>query len=209
MAFCNSCGANLGAGSKFCNNCGAAVTGATVANAPVPAATATPAPKNTSALKIILIVVAVIVCLGIVGVATVGFVAYRFAKDSHVTQQGDSVKVETPFGTVSTNDPDQAVKDLGVDVYPGAEVQKSGASSATIAGMRTITANFESADSVDKVCAFYREKFPRSNVSSSDQNHCTIVSNDPKNTITINIETHGDGSKFHIANVSRKASTSD
>jgi hypothetical protein len=207
MAFCNSCGATLGTGSKFCNNCGAAVTGTSAASVPLSGPATTAPQKNTSALKIILIVVAVIVCLGVIGVATVGFVAYRFAKDSHVTQQGDSMKVETPFGTVSTNDPDQAVKDLGIDVYPGAEVQKNGASSATIAGMRTVAANFESADSVDKICAFYREKFPRANVNSSDQNHCTIISNDPKNTVTINVEAHGDGSKFHIANVSRKAAS--
>jgi hypothetical protein len=207
MAFCNSCGANLTTGSKFCNNCGAAVTGTSAASAPPLPATPAAAPKNNSALKIILIVVAVIVCLGVVGVATVGFVAYRFAKDSHVTQQGDSVKVETPFGTMSANDPDQAVKDLGIDVYPGAEVQKDGASSATIAGIRTVKANFYSSDSFDKVCAFYREKFPRSNVNSSDQNHCTIVSNDSNNTITINVRADGDGSKFHIANVSRKAAS--
>jgi flagellar basal body-associated protein FliL len=207
MAFCNSCGANLNTGSKFCNNCGAAVTGTSAASAPPLPATPAAAPKNNSTLKIILIVVAVIVCLGIVGVATVGFVAYRFAKDSHVTQQGDSVKVETPFGTMSANDPDQAVKDLGIDVYPGAEAQKNGASSATIAGIRTVAANFESADPVDQVCAFYRSKFPHSNVSSSDQNHCTIVSNDAKNTITINVASNGDGSKFHITNVSRKAAS--
>src|SRR6266568_2175080 len=67
MAFCNSCGATLSAGTKFCNKCGAAVAAA----APTPGVTPASVPPTTggsSALKIILIVVAVIVGIGILGV---------------------------------------------------------------------------------------------------------------------------------------------
>ena len=198
MAFCNSCGATLTPGTKFCNKCGAAV-----AAAPAPGATSTappPAPPPTgggSALKIILIVVAVIVVIGILGIATVGFIGYRIAKSSHVSQQGDHVKVETPFGTVETSkDPEQAAKDLGVDIYPGAEVQRNGASSATFGGMHTVTAMFETSDAADKVCSFYKSRFPSAMVTTSDPNHCTIVSNDQKNMITINVEAGGDGASF-------------
>ena len=206
MAFCNSCGATLAPGTKFCSKCGATVAGgpstaAAAPTAPVPAAT----PKGgSSALKIILIVVVVIVGIGILGVATVGFIGYRIAKRSHVTQQGGHVKVETPFGTAeSSNDPDQAAKDLGIDIYPGAQVQKSGASSATFAGVHTVTANFESSDSVDKVCSFYKSKFPAASVNTSDENHCTLVSNDHKNMVTINVEASGDATKFQITSVNR------
>jgi hypothetical protein len=209
MAFCNSCGANLVSGAKFCNNCGTAVAGVPASNAPLASPTPLAAKTGTSTIRIILAVVAVFICLGIIAIATVSFVAYRVARNSHVTHDGDHVKVETPFGTVSANDPDEAVKNLGVEVYPGAEVQKNGASSVTIAGIHTVTANFESTDSVDKVCSFYRSKFPRSNVNSSDQNHCTIVSNDQKNAITINVDASGDGSTFHIANVIQKSASSN
>src|SRR5437660_10704250 len=122
MAFCNSCGATLNPGTQFCNKCGAAVAtapGATsAARPPIPAP---PAPTGgSSALKIILIVVAVIVVIGILGMVTVGVIGYRIAKSSHVTQDGDHVKVQTPFGSVETSkDPDQAAKELGVDIYPG------------------------------------------------------------------------------------------
>jgi hypothetical protein len=212
MAFCNSCGATLNAGTKFCNKCGAAVSAAP--SAPVGAVTApVPAPAPTggsNALKIILIVIAVIVGLGILSVGAFSFFVYRVAKSAHVSQEGDHVKVETPFGNVETSkDPAQAAKDLGIDVYPGAEVQKNGTASVTFGSMHTVTASFESSDSVDKVCSFYKSKFPGARVTSSDQNRCSIVTNDQQNMITINVESSGDTTKFQIANVSKKSASSN
>src|SRR5256885_471014 len=87
----------------------------------------------------------------------------------------------------------------------GASAQKQGASTATFGKVRTVSAAFESDDAVEKVCAFYKSKFPNATVSTSDQNRCTIVSNDPPNMITINVEPSGDGSKFQIASVSSKS----
>src|ERR1035438_5501666 len=191
MAFCNSCGAALNAGTKFCNKCGVAVA----AGPTVPGAASTPLPPpppstgGGSTLKIILIVVAVVVGIGILGIVTVGVIGYRVAKSAHVTQEGDHVKVETPFGSVETSkDPDQAAKDLGVDLYPGAEVQRNGASSAAFGGIRTVSAMFKTSDAPDKVCSFYKSRFPGAMVTTSEQNHCTIVSNNQKNMITINID---------------------
>ncbi len=207
MAFCNSCGAQLSEGTRFCSKCGAPITGTTgaaanVATPSTPAVTTAP----SSALKTILIIVGAIVLIGIVGIASLTFIGMRLARHSRVTQEGEHVKVETPFGTAETSkDPEDAAKELGVDVYPGADPQKEGASTATFGRVRTVSAAFQSDDSVDKVCAFYRSKFPNATVSTSDQNRCTIVSNDPPNMITINVEPSGDGSKFQIASVSSKA----
>ena len=214
MAFCNSCGATLAPGTKFCNKCGSPITPATAPTAAPTASTPTPttaapapgAPQPTggsSALKVVLIVVAVIIGIGIIGIAGVGFVGYRIAKSAHVHQKGDSVKVETPFGTVSTNDPDQAVKDLGVDVYPGAQVQKEGTASASFGSIHTVSANFETSDSLDKVCDFYRSKFPAATVNTSDQDHCNIVARDKNNAITINIQASDGTTKIQIATVNK------
>lgn len=209
MAFCNSCGNNLAPGTQFCNKCGAAVPGGPVPGASTSAAAAAPT-GGSSALKIILIVFAVIVALGVLGIATVSFVAYRVAKSSHVTHDGDHVKVETPFGRVeTTNDPQQAARDLGVDIYPGAEVQKNGAASATFGGVHTTSANFQSTDPPDKVCDFYKSRYPNSMVTTGDQRRCTIVSNDKQNMITINVEENGDTTKLQITNVSKKAPNSE
>jgi hypothetical protein len=211
MAFCNSCGATLTPGTKFCNKCGTPVAGA-MTSSPAPAPLAPPpATGSSNALKIILIVIAVVVCIGILGLATVGFVAHRFiAKGVHVTQNGNRAKVETPFGSVETSkDPEQAVKDLGVDIYPGAQMDRNGASTATFGDVHTVAASFESADSLDKVCAFYKSKFPSSMVTTSGQNRCTIISNDQKNMITINIETAGDNTKVQISNISKSSGSSN
>jgi hypothetical protein len=210
MAFCNSCGAALNAGTKFCNKCGAAVS-ATPATPGVVATPLPPAPPaspggGSSALKIILIIIAIIVGLGILSVGAFSFFVYRVAKSAKVSQNGENVKIETPFGNISANDPDQAIKELGVDVYPGAQVQKQGTASATLFGMHTVTANFESSDSVDKVCDFYKTKFPNANIKSSDQNQCSFVAGAQGNSTTVSIQSRGDGCRFQIVSVSKKSS---
>jgi hypothetical protein len=76
--------------------------------------------------------------------------------------------------------------------------------SATIGGMHTVQAEFESDDSADKVMAFYATRFPNANVTTKDHNHYAIVSTDKNNLLTITIEP-GDGkTRIKIATVSGK-----
>ena len=219
MAFCNSCGTSITPGTRFCSKCGAPILASGFASntsagttqpgpaTPSPAPpSVTPAPQNNNALKIVLIVIGVIIVIGALGIGVLTVVGLHIAKNTRVRHEGDRVKVETPFGTVeSSKDPDQVAKNLGIDIYPGAEVQKDGAASASFGNLRTVNATFESSDSVDKVCSFYKSKFPNATVSTSDENHCTIVSNAvPPNVITINVEPNGGGSKFQISSVTNK-----
>jgi hypothetical protein len=207
MAFCNSCGAQLADGTKFCSKCGAAVTGTPVAGQPI-APGPPPSQGSSSALKIILIIVGVIVLICVLGMVTCGIVVSRIAKNARVSHKGDNVKIETPFGNMETsNDPHKVAEELGIDIYPGAEVQKAGTAAVTFGSLHTVTAIFESNDSVDKVCEFYKSKFPGANVTSSDQNRCTIVSGDKENSTTINVETNGDGSRFTIAKLTKKSNS--
>ena len=220
MAFCNSCGANMTPGTRFCNQCGAAV----VASSPAPAvARAAPvgsppplasnpavspaAPSSGGgALKAILIVVGVIVLVGTLCIASLGFFAWRVARHTRVRREGDNVRVETPFGTVqSTKDPQEAARNLGVDIYPGAQVLTEGATSATFGGVRTASLNFETTDPLDKVSSFYKSRFPNAMVMTSQADQCTIISNDKKNMITINIKAEGDKTRIVITNVSHKS----
>jgi hypothetical protein len=211
MAFCNSCGATLNEGTNFCPKCGAATAGGAAPPGLTAAGTPPSAPPTGggSALKVILIVAAVIVAFGVLAVATIGIIGYRMARNSHVTQEGDQVKVETPLGTFSANNPELATRELGVDLYPGAQVQKNGSATASFGGVHTVAATFETSDSVDQVCSFYKSKFPNATVNSSDQNRCTIVSNDHKNVITINVQGDGSATKLQITNVNKKASSSN
>lgn len=210
MAFCNSCGATLPEGTKFCNKCGAAVTGnpsgmstSRPVQAPMPAPP--PSKGSSSALKIVLGVIGGVVLIGILAMVTCGIVIHRAIKSAKVTQNGQNVKVETPFGSIdTTTDPEQTAKDLGIEIYPGAEVQKAGTASVTFGSIHTVTGSFESSDPVSKVCDFYKSKFPDANVSSSDQNQCSIVSGVGTNSTTITVQSNGDGSRFTIAKVTKK-----
>ena len=208
MAFCNSCGAQLADGTKFCSKCGAAITGAPgtpQAIAPGPP----PSSGSSSALKIVLVIVGVIVLIGVLGVATIGVIGYRIAKSSRVSQRGGNVKVETPFGNMETsNDPQKTAEQLGIDIYPGAEVDKVGTASVTFGSLHTVTANFESNDSVEKICDFYRSRFPAATVQSSDQTHCSIVAGNQGNwtSTTISVQSSGDGSRFTIVAMNKKSS---
>jgi hypothetical protein len=204
MAFCNSCGAQLPDGTKFCAKCGAAITGTAVASQPI-APGPPPSKGGSSALKIILVIVGVVVLLVILSMVTCGIVLHRIAKNARVSQKGDNVKVETPFGNMETSsDPEKTAEELGIEVYPGAQVQKAGTASVTFGSFHTITANFESSDPVEKVCDFYRSKLPGANVNSSDQNQCSIISAEKGNSTTITAQSRGDGSRFSIVKMIRK-----
>jgi hypothetical protein len=219
MGFCNSCGATLVEGTRFCSKCGAAILSsapaapgaATAATGSVPPAPL-PVPAQSSgggAMKTILIIVAVIVVVGFLFIAAAGFAAWHFAHRSHIRQEGDNVKVETPFGTVeSTKDPEEAARALGVDLYPGAEILKEGANSATFGGVHTATIKSETTDSLDKVSSFYKARFPNATVAACDAHQCTIVSNEAKNVTTINLRAAGDKTTILISSVTHGSDAS-
>ncbi len=217
MAFCNKCGASLNPGIRFCNQCGAAViasspapnianpamAGSTVPVASVPAANGG---QGGGALKVIFIVVGVIALLGVLAFGSIAFFAWRVARHVHAHQDGNNVRVETPFGSVeTTKDPADAARNLGVDLYPGAELMKNGSSTATFGGVHTATISAQSSDSVDQVFNFYKAKFPNAMVTTSDAGRSTLISNDNKSMITINVESQGGRTKIMITSVSRKS----
>jgi hypothetical protein len=204
MAYCNSCGANLEAGARFCPKCGASQPGAAAA---APASVSTQAASTQSnTLKIVLIVVAAVVVLGAVAIGTLTLIGLHIARHTHVTQNGENVRVQGPFGTITTNASDVSGH-LGVDLYPGARMLKSNAANIQIAGVHTVAADFESDDPANKVADFYKSKFPNANVNVSDQDHYTIVSTDNKNLVTIKIESQGGKTLIHIASVGGKDAT--
>jgi hypothetical protein len=212
MAFCNSCGEKLDTGARFCAKCGASQPGGATMpvtpSSPAPSAL-TPAagaqPQSSNALKIILIIVAVFVGLGILGAGTAAFIGWRIAHHTRVTDKDGNVRVESPFGTIeSNNNQEETEHNLGVEIYPGATMKKGNSANITVAGMHTSSAEFETGDSADKVADFYKSKFPNANVTTTDGDHTTIVSTDKKNLITISIEPAEGKTVIHIANVSGK-----
>jgi hypothetical protein len=155
-----------------------------------------------------LIVGAVILAIGILGIGTLTFVVRRIANRHRIDNNDGNVRVVTPFGAVqSSDDPVEASRNLGIDIYPGARVLTG--NSAIVGKMHTVEAEFESDDSAQKVMAFYTSKLPRANVTTKDQDHYTIVSTDKKNLVTINIEPQASKTRIRIANVSGKNMTGD
>jgi hypothetical protein len=143
------------------------------------------------------------VAVGMIGVGAATFIGLRIARQTRVENKDGNVQVHTPFGMVqSTNNPEEASRNLGIDLYPGARVLKG--NSATMGGMHTVEAEFESDDSADKVMAFYASRFPNANITTKDQNHFTVVSTDKKNLITIQIEPEDGKTRITIASVSGK-----
>jgi hypothetical protein len=215
MAFCNSCGANIVSGTRFCSKCGAAILSSSLPPAagpsvpvasPTPPTPAAPPASGGGALKAILIVVGVVVLVGILGLTSVALFAWRVARHAHIRQDVGNVKVETPFGSVeTTRDPQEAARNLGVDIYPGAQVLTEGATSATFGAVHTASLNSETTDSLDKVSAFYRSRFPNAMVSSSDANQCTIISNDQKTMITIHIKVESNKTRIIISKVTHSS----
>jgi hypothetical protein len=147
--------------------------------------------------------------MGILGVASLGIFGWRMAHRAHIRQDGDNVKVDTPFGSVeTTKDPGEAARNLGVDLYPGADIEKNGSATASFGNMRTASLTSETSDSVEKVSEFYKAKYPNAMVSTSDANRCTIISNEHGSMVTINIEARGDKTKIQVTNVHKSSGNS-
>ena len=68
--------------------------------------------------------------------------------------------------------------------------------------------HLESSDPLDKVCTFYKSKYPNAMVSTSGHNQCSIIANDDKNMTTIHLEPDGSNTKIQITKVSKSTGTS-
>jgi len=165
VAFCTKCGAGLAPGVQFCTVCGAAAPAATSGQPTYAQAGYTqpvgapvqPAPGG-SAVKIILIVVAVVVGLGLLSSAIFVFSMWRLSRAVHVNSRGDGVTLSTKDGTITAGSGVTVNEaDLGVPVYPGAARREGGVQINSGNGSM-VTAVFSTTDPVEKVVDFYRDK---------------------------------------------------
>jgi zinc-ribbon domain len=184
-SFCAKCGAEVPPDKQICPSCG---TAAPAAAQP----TAAPA-KSGSCLKIGLIVVAILVVLGLIAMAGVGYVAWRVKKAIHVetggngqmtlntpngkvniTGNGGQMTVQGPEGKLDLNTSETyTAADLGTDLYPGAQSVKGGMRMESPTGSM-VTGVFVTSDSKDQVVAFYKNKFG-SAASTFDTNDGAIL----------------------------------
>ena len=93
----------------------------------------------------------------------------RVHVDKDANGQEKTVQVDTPFGGVHVNTNQVSATDLGLPLYPGAELQKDndGDKSADIHmgfgewQMRVRVVGYTSTDSQDKLVAFYKKALAR------------------------------------------------
>jgi len=117
-----------------------------------------PPRQGSSAVKIILIIVAVIVCLGIAVVGVVGYGVYRVSKAVHKDLTTGKVTVDTPNGPISAITNQKLTEaDLGAAIYPGAE-QAKGSAKLNFGAGPMVTGVFLTSDPKEKVIAFYKDQ---------------------------------------------------
>ena len=155
--YCAKCGSEVAAGQPFCASCGAptALGGATLAAASQPVAISAKAGGNT-VVKIVLIVVAIFVGLGILGAGVFGYTVWRISRAVHMSANGSQINL--PGGSMSTNSSaSYTAAELGTEIYPGAQPTKRGMRMTLPTGSM-VTGVFFTNDSKDQVVAFYKSK---------------------------------------------------
>lgn len=164
-SFCSQCGAAIPPGAQACASCGT-VQAAPVAYPAPPVAP--PVKQGSSALKIVLIIVAIFVVLGVMGAGAVAFVAWRAAHAIKMAANGEKMSLNLPGGSFSAgSDQTFTAADLGTDIYPGATSAK-GSMRMTLPTGTMVTAGYVTSDSRDQVVAFYKSKFGTDNVTAID-----------------------------------------
>lgn len=163
---------------------------------PVPPPIAVPPPKSgPSALKIVLIILAVLFGLALVGAGILGYGVWRVAKSLRKDANGN-VTISTSKGTITANSSEKfTASDLGIAIYPGAEQQK-GSLRIAMGDKTMISANFLTSDSMDQVVAFYKEQAgptAQANVSSNTAQFVVATNTGDAVTVTIMPNPGADG----------------
>jgi hypothetical protein len=195
--FCSKCGVELSPDTRFCQGCGAATGLAAapmsaavpaVAQVPVAPAPAVTAPSS-GALKLILIVVGAVVCLGMLSVVAVMFGIWRVSRSVHVDRSG-GVTISTPGGKISTGRASTAhltETEVGAPIYPGAIAEEGGFKLGAENGSMA-TYVFKTSDSVPQVLAFYRDKFgPKTSVIETPQGGIVTAAKNDNEGIMVTI----------------------
>lgn len=119
---------------------------------------AAPARGGSSAVKIVLIIVAIFVGLGLIGASVIGYTVWRVAGAVHAHGNHGEFSLNTPNGAITAHSASNFTPDeLGTDIYPGAESTPGGMKMSLPTGSM-VTGIFVTSDSKDTVRDFYKAK---------------------------------------------------
>ena len=233
--FCTKCGSPLSDEVQFCTNCGASVAAppATPAAAPpvappaaapavsaapvapesaAPAVAAAPAAKAGSpVVKIVLIVVGVLILLTALGIGSCVYVVYR------LKQRGGTIIQSATSGRTSYGTPEVQIEKGGagseaeevalkdVPPYPGATATEAGGNLG-VAGFGIAGQEYTTADAVDKVVAFYKEKLGKKLVIREAEGNASMTLNTGgggMTTITVTRDEQAGQTKINIMRIGK------
>ena len=173
---------------------------------------AAPAKSGGGALKIILIVLAIFVGLGILGAGAVGFMVWRVAHAIHTSANGNNASISLPGGTITANsDEKYTASDLGTDIYPGAQSGK-GSMRMTLPTGSVITAVYVTSDPKEQVVDYYKGKLgAEASVFDSGNSAVLSLQKGKQESIMVTVSTNQsqDEGKTRIAIMHTKTNKSE
>jgi hypothetical protein len=218
--FCTSCGSPVEESLKFCPKCGAQV-GAPAAPAPAaPAAAPTagaaapgvPAAKAGSPiLKIVLIVVGIVVLIGVAGMVTCGYFAYKAKQrltgmvETAKTMSGREGTPEISLEKGGEGSEAEAAATADVPPYPGSTATEGGGQ-FSFGGKGGISSQeYETSDTIEQVLAFYKDKLgSKIRVQESEGNAMfTLTTNNGLTTVTLTRDAEAEKTKITIARIGK------
>ncbi len=119
-----------------------------------------PGGGGSTAVKIVLIIVAIFVGIGILGAGIVGYGIWRVSHAIHRAAHDGTITIPGANGgslSVSSSQ-NFTASDLGTDIYPGATAGQGGMRMSTPSGS-WVTGIFLTSDSKDQVLNYYKAKF--------------------------------------------------
>lgn len=138
---------------------------ATTPQPPRPPAAPQPPKSRSNFLAIALLLLALIVVLGAIGVF-VGVHVLTHAVHVELNEKGggkDAVSIKTPLGSLEVNQKLNEAS-LGLPIYPGSvPIKPEGSATVNLdianeAKVRILAGKFETADSLEKVASFYHKR---------------------------------------------------
>ena len=203
MAFCSRCGASIDQSANFCPSCRTPV-GAPPVPAPVAqpeGGSVPPARQGSGALKVVLIILAVVVALGVLATASAIFIGYRFARSTRVMKHGQRAIIETPVGTIEANAGGSEGADKAcASYYPQARGARH-VGSVKFGGLSAAVC--ESDDPPEKVADYFRSRISEANLVVSDRGKHVISGRADGSRITVVIEERASGSKITVTRFGR------
>jgi len=168
--------------------------------------------SSNTILKVVLIVIAIIIGIGVLGAGIFGYTVWRISRAIRADKNGTSISLpSTASGGGGTFSAGKAMtftsSELGTDIYPGAQTGEGGMR-MNLPGGSMVTAIYTTPDSKEQVLEFYKNKMG-ADASTMDSGNGAVISlkkgEDESVMVTVSSGTGENDGKTRIAIVHTKS----